>query len=200
MTEVPSLESLRTLLPPYLSGETAAKLFSELGKLPDLDPFFSLGEVDWDLVKQGDGWHGLTAFVFATGERRVRKGVILSNTCDVSTSNPRRTEPNVVFCPLVSVSRFRDRLLANGCARDEVEGYLQALRSQRITNLMHFPAQPTSDDEMLIIFDDVRSQPLESFLSAERAGLFRLTQAAFYLLLMKLSIHFCRVGEGVARG
>ena len=53
--------------------------------------------------------------------------------------------------------------------------------------------------ETFVRLDHIRPQPLHSFLAGQRKRLFSLSQGAFYILLIKLAIHFTRIQERVNR-
>ena len=64
---------------------------------------------------------------------------------------------------------------------------------------MHLPAIRGQMEESLALFGDVCSEPLDYFMSGERSLTCPLSDFGFYLFLVKLSIHFTRMLEGVER-
>jgi hypothetical protein len=149
---------------------------------------------------QGDGWRGLIIVRFEDGERRPVTGLVLSNSCDIAPENASGLPTNVVFAPLLALDRYADLLRAAGQTDQQVGSVLQAIRRQEVTSLFHLPAQAYGPPgENVAFFDDVHSHPAADFFGGSRTRIFRLTLPAFYALLVKLSIHFCRLQEGLTR-
>ena len=99
----------RRQLPEYLADATARA--HEIRALsqgatkgyflpPHSDPYAST-------MLQGDGWGGCAMFVFESGQKKVIKGAILSNSCDISHDNQYDRPPNVTFAPLIKLSSLR---------------------------------------------------------------------------------------------
>lgn len=124
---------------------------------------------------------------------------MLSNSCDISPDNDLPLAPNVTFVPLVRLDRYDDLLKAAGQTEQQRDSVMQAMRRQEITSLMHLPPIQGVMPESVALFTDVRSHPVENFRVMERSRLFRLSDFGFYLFLLKLSIHFTRMLEGVER-
>lgn len=190
------LEDFKAYLPKYLTAGQKSDLLAELRKFPASTNYFLRGGPEEELL-QGDGWRGFVALDFDTAERRQISGVILSNSCDIDARNRRDHQPNILFAPIMRLSSFVE-LLGKREPR-EVESKLESIRRQEVTSLFYLPAAPAIGEECLVNLDDLHSHPLSSFLTSSRARLFRLNQTGFYLFLFKLSIHFTRFGESLAR-
>jgi len=147
----------------------------------------------------GDGWQGFIAINFHTGQRKDVSGVILSNSCDVSTDNSRSLPVNIVFAPLVSLSQYEQLLLANGKSSAQVGSQFNEIRNQKVTSMFYLPRLSGVIEESIILLDDIHVHPLRDFLEVSHEPLFQLNQFAFYLFLIKLSIHFCRFQEDIQR-
>lgn len=193
------LTSLGNHILPYLSQPLRAGMLQELKNYKNLKNFYftpSSGD-----ALQGDSWTGLDIFNIATGERKLIRGILLSNTCDISPENSRVTTPNVSFCPLINLSSYIKRLRASGLPEEKIEQKVSSIKSQHVTNIMYFPPGPTLEEEYIVDFANTHSLPLSHFLGKkDKKRLFALSQIAFYLFILKLSIHFCRLHEGVDRG
>jgi hypothetical protein len=148
---------------------------------------------------QGDGWNGFVVVDFHTTEKKQVSGVVLSNSCDIDIQNPRVHQSNVLFAPLIRLSRFKERLRVAGKDDQQVADALSAIQRQTTTYIFHLPEISGTLEASMILLDDIHAQPLSSFLQTKTSRLFVLSQYAFYLLLMKLSIHLSRFQEGVAR-
>src|SRR5262249_980279 len=150
---------------------------------------------------QGDGWTKMEIIEFSSGARDKIKGLLLSNSCDIASANPRDFPPKIVFAPLVPLKAFADLLRQSPRLQSgQVEDKLTSIRKQRITSLFYLPQGGGLDADHIAILDDLHSIPLATFLQeGERTKLFTLGQMGFYLFVFKLSIHFCRFHEGVVR-
>ncbi len=195
----PSLEEIAAFLPQWLSNEQKGSLFRELEKVPVGFKFYDGTEQFRDEFLQGDGWSGFVAIDFETLQRQQVSGVIISNSCDIDPNNREDHERNILFAPLLSLARFRNCLIEGGIAVQTVDQKMDLIRQQRITDIFYLPQQPGTQEELIILLDDIHRHPLANFLARDRAKLFTLTQTAFYVFLIKISIHFHRVKEGVVR-
>lgn len=198
MNEEELLEQARLVFPSYLTPQKQAELWAELRRAPRDCQYYWLGAEE--RLLQGDGWRGFVVIHFDTLERKTVTGVVLSNSCDVNPLNVRALPTNILFAPVIPLERYCERLRSAGQTTQQIESVCNALRSQEITSLFYLPELPGVMQASLVLLDDVHSQPLADFLAREPVRLFSLTQVAFYLLLIKLSIHFLRVAEGIWRG
>lgn len=196
MTDI--FERAKLYLPKYLTPAQQKELWEELRRFPTVRSFY-LPTDDDRRVLQGDGWHGLVVINFDSMQRRTVAGLVVSNSCDIAPENQSALATNVVFAPLISLSRYREALEKAGQTATQVADVVDTIRRQEVTYLFHLPEGPYGVNESVVCFDDLHSHPAHHFLSNERTRLFRLSQVAFYVLLLKLSIHFCRFQEGVPR-
>lgn len=198
MTDLSDLA--RVYLPKYLTPKEARDLWVELEQYPDkIGSFYEPPDQQDARALQGDGWRGLVVVQFDTLKRRAIRGLIISNSCDFAPDNERYIPANVVFCPLLDLNRFAERLRAAGQEQRSIDQTLTAIRQQQVTSMFHLPEAAYGPEESVAFFDDIHTQPAASFFEAERTRLFRLSMKAFYVLLLKLSIHFCRFNERVPR-
>jgi len=192
-------EQIRVFLPKYLTPSETRELFGALSCYPDIgDHYLPPGAVDEELL-QGDGWKGLILIKFDTLERRSVSGVVVSNSCDIDVRNPRATTRSVLFSPLISIARYTALLRGSGLDNQQVGNVLNSIRRQKVTYIFYLPPGPYGPKESIILLDDMHSQPLATFVGGTRSRLFRLNQTAWYILLIKLSIHFSRANEIVKR-
>ena len=65
--------------------------------------------------------------------------------------------------------------------------------------MFFFPEVPGELEESVALLDDIHAHPLANFIECQRTRLFCLSQYAFYIFILKLSIHFSRFQEDVVR-
>lgn len=192
-------EQIKLFLPKYLTPEQTRELFSELSKFPQNMSFYLYREDLREVLLQGDGWKGFVAINFHTGEHKTVSGVILSNSCDIDVANAANLPANVLFSPLIEMQKYIDRLQAIGKERAQIQNTVISIKEQQVSNIFYLPECPGSIPESLILLDNIHAHPLQDFLAQERQSLFTLNQYAFYLFVIKLSIHFTRFQENVQR-
>jgi hypothetical protein len=195
-------EQIKLFLPKYLSPENTEQLFSELrtfGTDPSFHKNFYWTNAPVSDLFQGDGWKGFIAVDFDTTEKKEVSGVILSNSCDIDIRNPRVHENKVLFAPLIRLSGFEQLLRHANKNEQQIGDTILSIRRQMTTYIFYLPEIPGTLEPSIILLDDIRAQPLRSFLETKALRLFALSQYAFYLLLIKLSIHFSRFQEGISR-
>lgn len=192
-------ELIRTFLPKYLSPEQKDDLWSELRSFPQIDSYYDDSGDLADSVLQGDGWRGLIVLDFLTARQKPISGLVLSNSCDIAPGNRRRLPTNVVFAPMLPLDRYIQNLRAAGQTDHQITGLVDALRRQEVTTAFFLPGVEGQHPDRIALLDDVHSHPLSHFLTVNRSRRFRLSMVAFYVFVMKLSIHFCRFQEGVIR-
>ena len=196
-------DTLRQQIPYYLTAAPAQKvLVNELKNLingagkgyfiPASDDGFT-GE-----MLQGDGWRGFQIFSFKLGNVNAVRGIVLSNSCDVSAENTRVLPPNVTFAPIVKLSRIVERFKAHELDGEKIESRLTEIKAQRVTNMFYLPANGPLDEDHVALLDDLHSMPVKVHCQAAEK-LFTLSMAGFYLFVFKLSVHFCRLHENVNR-
>lgn len=194
-----SLEDIKDHIPYYLTVPQKEGLIKALSDFPDSFPYYCSG-FESNLL-QGDGWKGFQIYDFSSGNKAEVKGIVLSNSCDVSLENARDLPVKVTFAPIIRISDYRHALEKAGVSSGAIDTKLNAIRSQRVTELFYLPPKYGVSDGYIVLFSDLHSMPLPEFINVERREKeFTLSLCGFYLFLLKLSIHFCRFHEGVSRG
>jgi hypothetical protein len=154
-------------------------------------------------LMQGDAINGLEKIIFDTVKKQEIRGIAFSNSCDMSVENPRIRPMNVCFSPLIKLSAYLELLESNGIDKTRVSAHGEAIRKQELTNIFFLPSGGINEEDSLVIFDDISSMPLNILASKiekkDSRVLFSLSQFGHYLLLFKLSIHFCRFSEHIER-
>lgn len=154
-----------------------------------------------DSLLQGDIYDGVPCVTRKGGELKIsgRRVLLLSNSCDASPDNPRHIPLDLTIAPLLRLDRYGQMLLDKGVSQGAVDDITSAIRKQEKTNLIYIPAGAKVDCEMVALLDRVQSLTITDFLAAAPSRLAVLTQRGFWVLLVKLSMHFLRPHEGVAR-
>lgn len=205
--EVPSssfdVEGLSRQIPYYLSFDDKKALTTELDNLVKggtaqfvLDPHnpHYLGG-----MVQGDGWRGFSMLTESDTKTSVR-GLVLSNSCDIDPNNKRDTPSRVVFAPLIKLNKYERILRDNGVDESRISAKITSIKAQHTTNLFYIPRGPAQPEEYIVPLDDVHSMTIAAHLrSQDREKLFMLNMTGFYMLLLKISIHFCRFHENMNR-
>jgi hypothetical protein len=194
-------DDIKTYLPKYLSEEATVSLFRELASFPsNIDSrVYTLKLKDEQILFQGDGLSDLWISDLP-GERRERSRVmVLSNTCDVAPENKRLLGPRVLYCPIIRLSAYE--ALIRQTTTISIDEHLKALRRQELTSMMYLPENEHLGGEAVALLDRVNNCDAQQIDLAEliRTRLFTFGDYGFYLFLLKISIHFTRIREGVAR-
>jgi hypothetical protein len=191
-------EAIQAHIPYYLTQEQRDGLIKALGEFPRPIQYY-IGLYPNELL-QGDGWEKLEIIHFEDGSRDWIKGIVLSNSCDISSGNKRDTPPKITFAPITKLGSYAQLLLTNGLTQQQIDDRFQAIREQRVTTMFYLPQGGALDEEHVALLDDLHTVPAYAFERvAERKKLFTLSLVGFYLFLLKLSVHFCRFHEEVAR-
>lgn len=196
-------DALRQQIPYYLTAAPAQKvLLADLKALiegANKGYFIPAGYDGYTAeMLQGDGWRGFQIFSFKSGSVNAARGIVLSNSCDVSAENARVLPPNVTFAPIVKLSKIVERFEAHGLDGEKVASRLTDIKAQRVTSMFYLPADGMLDEDHVVLLDDLHSMPVEVHPKAAEK-LFTLSMAGFYLFIFKLSVHFCRLHEDVDR-
>lgn len=193
-----STEAIQTHIPFYLTQDQKDGLIKALGDFPRQIQYY-IGLYPNEML-QGDGWEQLEVIRFEDGARDRIKGIVLSNSCDISPDNKRDTSPKITFAPIIKLTNYSQLLLSNGLSQQQIDDRFVAIREQRITSMFYLPKGGALEDEHVALLDDLHSIPAHAFEQvAEKKKLFTLSMVGFYLFLLKLSVHFCRFHENVAR-
>lgn len=198
------VESLQQQIPYYLTAEDRQALVDELKAISHggtasylLSPYHDSFK---DEMLQGDGWRGFQLFMFDSGDRRSVRGIVLSNSCDVDPGNPREVPARVIFAPLVKLSAYEALLRGSGIDATRVDEKVASIKAQKTTNIFYLPADGPLDEDYVVRLDDAHSMPVAAHTEAsDREKLFTLSNTGFYMLVLKLSVHFCRLQEKVNR-
>ena len=96
------------------------------------------------------------------------------------------------------MQRLAEVYVSYGWSSDKVQSTLDAIKKQLVSHFFYLPASG-SLAESVAVFDDLQSQPLAYFGTSNVGREFSLNQFGWYRLLIKLSVHFTRMGERLTR-
>jgi len=197
-------EFLKNQIPYYLTSEDQNALLKELEQITsNAGGEFVLSSIR-DQFKnqmiQGDGWTGFEVYDFLSSTKRTVRGMVVSNSCDISTENNRDIPSRIIFAPLVKLSKYKELLSTNGIADDRIDSKIEAIKKQKTTNMFYLPSGNHLSDDYIVRLDDIHSLTMSNHMNHEkREKLFTLNMPGFYMFILKLSVHFCRLHEGIQR-
>lgn len=199
-------DDLRIYLPKYLSEEAQRDLYNELSLFPEnLDKRFYWSHLkDEKTLFQGDGISEIAMVDYVSCKHRNVPGILISNTCDVSTENSRLFTPFLMFAPIFSLKKYQNGLLKQQDQdSNKVLSHIRSVREQKITSFFYLPSYGDRlMDDSFVRLDCIFNVPTcnVSIAALTNKRIFTLSNYGFYLFLLKLSIHFTRVHETIDRG
>lgn len=192
-------DTIEKHIPYYLTQEQKIGLASALSDFRTNPASYYINKYLNEIL-QGDGWSNLEVIRFEDSGRNSIKGIILSNTCDITSENKRPVPAKITFAPIIRLSRYSSKLERAGLTAQQINAKIQAIREQNVTTIFYLPQEGTLDDDYIALLDDVHTIPAKAFEPIQSNDkVFTLSMFGFYLFLLKLSVHFCRFHEEVAR-
>lgn len=206
-------EDLKTYLPKYLSDDNVKKLFDELQSFPNnIDGRMYTDILDNEnILFQGDGFKGFPIINLPNAKVYENASVIiLSNTCDIDSTNTRNFPSLICYAPIFSFDKYisqvrRDKLSKNSGdfskTETDIKNHIEAIKAQKITQIFYLPKGKGLPEDSIVFFDRINNCS-NHFISRDNLKskrLFVLSNYGFYLFLVKLSIHFTRIQEKVDR-
>lgn len=196
-----SFEDIKKYLPQYLSDSDAKQLFSALKDFPNNidERFYSNYSLDDNILYQGDCLKDIPAFNLPDTRTKLSQSMAISNTCDMDLSNKRLWNTRILFSQIILLEKL-EKGLCQRFPKDRVTNYINSLKKQQITNAFYLPKSKNLD-EAVAFFDYTNSFDINYIdrESLKERRLVSLSNYGFYILLLKLSIHFTRVQEKVER-
>ena len=196
-----SFEEIKKYLPQYLSDSDTKKLFSALKDFPNNidERFYSNYSLDDNILYQGDCLKDIPAFNLPDTRTKLSQSMAISNTCDMDLSNKRLWNTRILFSQIILLEKL-EKGLCQRFPKDRVTNYINSLKKQQITNAFYLPKSKNLD-EAVAFFDYTNSFDINYIdrESLKERRLVSLSNYGFYILLLKLSIHFTRVQEKVER-
>ena len=196
-----SFEDIKKYLPQYLSDSDAKQLFSALKDFPNNidERFYSNDSLDDNILYQGDCLKDIPAFYLPDTRSKLSQSMAISNTCDMDLNNKRLWNTRILFSQIILLEKL-EKALYQKFSEDRISNYISSLKKQQITNAFYLPKSKNLD-EAVAFFDYTNSFDI-NFVDREslkEKRLVSLSNYGFYILLLKLSIHFTRIQEKVQR-
>ncbi len=216
---------LKSHLKDILSEESYSNVRDEISRFPNTKNYYCLTWENPNFIMQWDGIRNFKIFQedtkpcniilrsllsisskllkhwLVTWTYKEATAFIVSNTCDIDLENTREfNQPNIVFSPIIELERYRLTLLKSGIPEAKVNGHLQAIRRQEPTSIFYLP-ESQYINESIVFFDRlVNTMDVKSHTDVvTEKRVFILSQVAFYILLIKIWIHFSRPWEKIDR-
>ncbi|MDH0745774.1 hypothetical protein N5D61_05400 [Pseudomonas sp. GD03842] len=189
----------KDFLPYYLTEEQRIGLASALKDFSDKTNLYT--SVFQGETLQGDLWSKSPLMDFPSGQIKQARVLVLSNSCDISPDNKRDLPVYITYAPVIGLAGYVQVLEKHGLDMGAIQAKVEAIRAQKITSMLFLPSGQGMDQDGVALLDRTTSIPYKAFDGhLEKAKLTSLTQVGHYLLSFKLSIHFCRMHEAIARG
>jgi len=193
-----NFDDIKQFMPAYLTDGEQVSLLRNITKCyPNIDYYSPRNTQE---MLQGDGWTGFEIITFDTMQKISVSGLILSNTCDIAPENPRMQPPNIVFALIINAGAFEAELREDCTDTNRINNYMGSIRSQAVSNRFYLPKAPNMRSDYVVLLDNIHTIPREYYLkNVNRKIHIRLSNAGFYVFILKLSIHFCRLADKVNR-
>lgn len=196
-------EDISLYLPQYLSAEEKDSLKKELGNFTQngtQKSIYTSALSSAEYLLQGDGVSEIDYCNFPDTTIKKAPVLLLSNTCDMSLENRRMNPCRITFVPLLNLNKYKESL----CERfdqERIESHINDIKNQHITQILFLPQGGKLEYDAIAFFDMSISLPLNETIVKDMCDkkLFTLSDFGFYLLLLKLSMHFTRIKEKISR-
>lgn len=199
------LDDIRIYLPKYLSKISEDDLFEDLTQFEQASGnrnyYTRYRHPDLSVICQGDGINDLLLINLPSSKIQPGPGMIVSNTCDVDIHNKRLRTTSACYCPIFRLSKYKAALLGSGEQEVTVNKHIESIRLQRVSNFFYLPLGGGLEENSFVAFDKICNCSSEAIprQTVEAKRIFTLSNFGFYLFLLKLSIHFTRIREGIDR-
>lgn len=122
--------------------------------------------------------------------------IVISNSCDISSENSRKIPKEALIAPVIPVANYKDTLL-KGLSEEYVNNLFNDIVNQRVSNILYLPPTPNGKDDFIVLLDKINWIPTQIFHEKVNSNDdFRplsLSQIAYYLFIVKIAYHFCRI-------
>lgn len=200
-----NVTTIQDQIPYYLTQPQKEALTKELKHFNKYSQIYLYSDSE-DHTLQGDGWGKLEVIKCEERdqgpvyERKSVLGIILSNTCDINPDNSHDFPPKISFAPVIPLAAYVKALEQAGIDAARIEKKIDSIKNQSITKILYLRAGAGLEEDHIALFEDLHSMPTAKFYAARgRRRIFRLNMVGFYLFILKLSVHFCRLQENFAR-
>ena len=192
-------EILSSWFPDYLSVEANEAFQKAFGRFDSLRSIFSSSQIGNVQGAAFTGFVVLRKKGAGQCEEKEVSGIILSNSCDIDERNRRDYPINVTFAPLLSLDALGALWRSAGVNEEQISSKLNMVKRQTVSHLFYLPNGPHSE-EAVADFSMLGVMRMDDFMNkSTKRHIFTLDQVGYYFLLIKLSIHFLRLTDGVQR-
>ena len=197
------------LLPDYLSKAEKGRLLNALAQFTEKDGWENQSHTHFYLSNkpnyflQGDLVRGVRQAIWNPITDEFQKiyanALILSNTCDLDATNDRVITKDVVLAPLTPFNDFVEELSLIVTNKTKLATIIQGVKSQTYSNVFYLPTHTRSNQDFVCFFDNAFWFPTEELTDylphIEQIRFQSLDYFGYYLFMVKLSYHFCRLPE-----
>ncbi len=197
-------DDLKIFLPKFLSSESEKELFEGIKEFPENidERIYTEYLKDSEVIFQGDGIKDLLVVNLPDTKIKPTPGMIISNTCDIDTSNKRLFGEQIVYTPIINLEKYKNILYENSKkGKKAINNHINSIKEQCVTQIFYLPKYKNLLNDSIVFFDRVCNYPnkLLSRKDLYSKRLFTLSDYGAYLFLLKLSIHFTRIKDNVDR-
>jgi hypothetical protein len=190
--------SFESWFPDYLSVDAKDAFQKAFGTFKALRSVYSCSQQGY---VQGAAFKGFTILRKNRSnscEEKQVSGIILSNSCDIDCANRRDYPVNVTFAPLLTIESLGAMWTAGGANEHQVRDRMSMVKRQSVSHLFYLPNGPHGKD-VVCDFSTLGVMRMDDFIDNSTAHIFTLNDIGYYFFLIKLSIHFLRLTDGVQR-
>lgn len=181
---------LKEGLSQFVKGNSGSKIYTD---------FYSTHKYDYFL--QGDLLREIRFPIFDNSTKEYEKlyydAIIISNACDIDSSNQRNVPKRVMVSKLIPLDEFINDIRESG-ENIDIKSISDNIKSQSYSNILYIP-HTNEGIEYIVPFDEVsyifidELDNLKNDIEVNRIEV--LDYFGFYLFVFKLSFHFCRLPE-----
>lgn len=126
--------------------------------------------------------------------------IIISNTCDISSDNEHKANSKqCLFAPLLDFAAYTDNLQREGYEGEKLEQFIKTVKAQLVSNLFYLPSTRNEKKDFVVLLDRIFWFPtneLNGYIEGIQDNrIASLSHFGYYLFIMKLSYHLCRLPE-----
>jgi hypothetical protein len=136
----------------------------------------------------------------ASYEKLYTDALIISNTCDISLENNREyNKKECLLAPIIEFSEYLSDLAVKGYSDDQIQSFENNVKAQLISNIFYLPNEYLQEKEYIVWLDRMFWLPTQELnmlletIAEDRIS--SLSHYGYYLFILKLSYHLCRLPE-----
>ncbi|MBU2619706.1 MAG: hypothetical protein KKE83_08480 [Proteobacteria bacterium] len=198
-----TFEEIKQYLPQYLSSGSQKTLFRDLEQFPqNIDKrFYSQGSLSDVNYFQGDGVKDVFCINLPSADIRPAPVVLLSNSCDLDQANERFAPLSAIYTPVFNLEKYKNALEKSGIDQERVNTHVANIKKQQVSHIFYLPKNEQLTYDAIIFLDKINHISASELYKkpASEKRIFSLGNLGFYVFLVKLSIHFTRIREGLDR-